>query len=192
MAQGITDLRSLLSELRERQQLCPPDTRDIRSLLVISAEVLAEDPASCSKWRERIQGAQRSLRPPHPQPVQTVPPPQEQRPRLPPPSPDLQRVSEVIAHDFAHLSRNDLKYFLVMLGRPLIERTTIDRMINNPNVSHVRIVLSALHHALHLLCDSDNAKLSARIEKILLKEFSPPLKLLATNVARILRGQRDD
>ena len=117
VAQGITDLGSLLSELRERQQLCPPDTRDIRSLLVISAEVLAEDPTLCTGWRERIQAAQRSLRPPPPpQPVQPAPPPQERRPRWPPPSPDLQRASEVIAHDFAHLSRNDLKYFLVMLG----------------------------------------------------------------------------
>ena len=61
-------------------------------------------------------------------------------------------------------------------------------MLNNPNVKHGRIVLSALHHSLHLLCDADNAKLSAKIEKILMKEFSPPLKLLATNVAKILRG----
>lgn len=116
VAQGIIDLNSLLSELRERQQLCPPDTRDIRPLFVISAEVLAEEPALCTKWRERIQAAQRSLRPAPPVPVQPVPPPPKQRPRWPPPSPDLQRASEVIAHDFAHLSRNDLKYFLVMLG----------------------------------------------------------------------------
>ena len=116
VAQGITDLRSLLSELIERQQLLPPDTKDIRPLLVISAEVLAEEPALCTSWRERIQAAQRSLRPAHPQPVQVAPPAQEQRPRWPPPSPDLQRASEVIANDFAHLSRNDLKYFLVMLG----------------------------------------------------------------------------
>ena len=60
-------------------------------------------------------------------------------------------------------------------------------MMNNPNVSHVRIVLSALHHSLHILCDGDIAKLTTKIEKILLKEFSPPLELLATNVARILR-----
>ena len=116
VAQGITDLSSLLSELRERQQLCPPDTRDIRPLLVISAEVLAEDPALCTRWRERIQAAQRSLRPAPPLPAQPVPPPPEERPRWPPPSPNLHRASEAIAHDFAHLSRNDLKYFLVMLG----------------------------------------------------------------------------
>ena len=49
VAQGITDLRSLLSELIERQQLLPPDTRDIRPLLVISAEVLAEEPTLCER-----------------------------------------------------------------------------------------------------------------------------------------------
>ena len=65
-------------------------------------------------------------------------------------------------------------------------------MINSQNDSHVRIVLSALHHSLHMLCESDIAKLTIKVEKILIKDFSPPLKLLATNLARILRGNKTD
>ena len=65
-------------------------------------------------------------------------------------------------------------------------------MINSQNDSHVRIVLSALHHSLHMLCESDIAKLTIKVEKIFIKDFSPPLKLLATNLARILRGNKTD
>ena len=85
-----------------------------------------------------------------------------------------------------------MSFTIYSTGRPLIERTTIERMTNNPNVSHGRIVLSALRHSLHILCGGDISKLTVRVEKILMKEFSPPLKLLATNVARILRGDTDN
>ena len=80
---------------------------------------------------------------------------------------------------------------ILILGQPIVDRVTIERILNNPNVSHVRIVLGALHHALHKLCGGDIAKLTRRIVKLLEKpNFDPPLRLLATNVTRILSENR--